>query len=226
METRNSVPNITDTEAITAFSKGLRHEQLHGKLYRNRPTTISELIQTANGYTDAKEAERATRSTHRKTDAATIMIAAVMVMTIVMTEIAIQRAREAEKAAIADLIPPSTQSTLMSLTYDMDFGKLLDDSCPLHKDAKHTMRECRGLKTTLGENHQRSSGTMMMRPRMIKVESEARTRALHTRIPPRPLLQFLEGAIPEDKREQKLIAQCVMSVATYDGPVSNPKYLD
>ena len=31
-ETRNSIPNITDTEAITAFTKGLRHEQLHGKL--------------------------------------------------------------------------------------------------------------------------------------------------------------------------------------------------
>ena len=32
----------------------------------------------------------------------------------------------------------------------MDFGKLLDDTCPIHKDAKHTMRECKGLKTTLG----------------------------------------------------------------------------
>ena len=32
----------------------------------------------------------------------------------------------------------------------MDFGKLLDGPCPIHKDAKHTMWECRGLKTTLG----------------------------------------------------------------------------
>ena len=56
-ETRNFVPNITDTEAITAFTKGLPHEQLHGKLYRKRPTTIGELIQTSNEYADAEEAK-------------------------------------------------------------------------------------------------------------------------------------------------------------------------
>jgi hypothetical protein len=32
-ETRNSIPNISDGEAITAFTKGLHHEQLRGKLY-------------------------------------------------------------------------------------------------------------------------------------------------------------------------------------------------
>ena len=56
-ETRNSIPNITDAEAIAAFTKGLRHEQLCGKLYRKRPTTIGELIQTANGYADTEEAK-------------------------------------------------------------------------------------------------------------------------------------------------------------------------
>ena len=49
LETRNSISNITNAEAITAFINGLRHEQLHGKLYHKRPTTISELIQIANG---------------------------------------------------------------------------------------------------------------------------------------------------------------------------------
>ena len=33
-------------------------------------------------------------------------------------------------------------------------------------------------------------------------------------------------AVFEDKQEQKLVAQCVMLVATYDGPVADPKYLD
>jgi hypothetical protein len=66
LETRNYVPNITDAEAIAAFTKGLRHEQLHGKLYRKRPTTINELIQTANGYTNAEGAERAACSTHHQ----------------------------------------------------------------------------------------------------------------------------------------------------------------
>ena len=62
-ETRNSIPNISDSETIDAFTKGLLyHEQLHGKLYRKRPTTIGELIQIANDYADAEEAERAARS--------------------------------------------------------------------------------------------------------------------------------------------------------------------
>jgi hypothetical protein len=54
---RNSIPNITDAEAIAAFTKGLRHEQLRTKLFGKRPNTITELIHVANGYTDAKEAE-------------------------------------------------------------------------------------------------------------------------------------------------------------------------
>jgi hypothetical protein len=43
-ETKNSIPNINDGEAIIAFTKGLLHEQLRGMLYHKRPTTISELI--------------------------------------------------------------------------------------------------------------------------------------------------------------------------------------
>ncbi|XP_066333995.1 uncharacterized protein [Miscanthus floridulus] len=65
-ETRNSIPNITNAEAIAAFTKGLRHEQLCSKLYRKRPTTIGKLIQMVNGYANAKEAERAARSTHHE----------------------------------------------------------------------------------------------------------------------------------------------------------------
>ena len=56
-EIRNSIPNITNDEAIATFTKGLRHKQLHGKLYHKRPTTISELIQIANGYANVEEAE-------------------------------------------------------------------------------------------------------------------------------------------------------------------------
>ena len=63
---RNSFPNITNVEAIAAFTKVLQHEQLHGKLYHKRPTTIGELIQIANGYADAEEAERAARSAHHQ----------------------------------------------------------------------------------------------------------------------------------------------------------------
>ena len=65
-ETRNSVPNITDVEAIAAFTKGLRHEQLHGKLYYKRSTTIGELIQMANEYANAEQAKYTTRFAHHE----------------------------------------------------------------------------------------------------------------------------------------------------------------
>ena len=61
---RNSIPKITDAEAITTFTEGLRHEQLHGKLYRKRPTTIGKLIQITNGYANTEEAKWVAHSTH------------------------------------------------------------------------------------------------------------------------------------------------------------------
>jgi len=45
LEIRNFVPNITEAEAIATFTKGLRHEQLCGKMYRKRPKTSCKLIQ-------------------------------------------------------------------------------------------------------------------------------------------------------------------------------------
>ena len=59
-ETRNSIPNINDSEAINALTKELLyHEQLHRKLYCKRPTTIGELVHIENTYANAEEANRA-----------------------------------------------------------------------------------------------------------------------------------------------------------------------
>ena len=64
---------------------------------------------------------------------------------------------------------------------------------------------------------------MMMRPKTVRVENEARTRAL----PTKTVATIFGGrAIFEDKRVQKLVARHVMLVATYDGPIVDPKYLD
>ena len=81
------MPNTTDAEAITTFTKGLQHEQLHDKLYRKRPTTIGELIQTSNGYADAKKPNGLPAPLIAKTDITTITIAAMMVMTVMTTVI-------------------------------------------------------------------------------------------------------------------------------------------
>ncbi|XP_066324080.1 uncharacterized protein [Miscanthus floridulus] len=160
----NFVPNITDAEAIAAFTKGLWHKKLHGKLYRKRPTTIGELIQTSNEYADSKEAKQAARSTHhqhydddrhedrryddrdRRHD----------------DHDRRQDDREPQHDDCPDSLrgrqghhrqPGNSINTINARakrTYDADFGNLLDSRCPIHKDAKHTMQECRGLKIALG----------------------------------------------------------------------------
>ena len=56
-EMRNSIPNITEAEVITAFIRGLHHRELRSKFNRKPPTGISEMITTANQYANAEEAE-------------------------------------------------------------------------------------------------------------------------------------------------------------------------
>ena len=56
-EMRNSIPNITEAEVITAFVRGLHHRELRSKFNRKPPTGIGEMITTANQYADAEEAE-------------------------------------------------------------------------------------------------------------------------------------------------------------------------
>ena len=59
LETRNTIPNIGDSEAISTFIRGLHHHQeLRSKLYRKRPQTIGELLKVANSYADSEEADR------------------------------------------------------------------------------------------------------------------------------------------------------------------------
>ena len=59
LEMRNTIPNMGDGEAISAFTRGLHHHQeLRSKLYRKRPQTIGELLKVANSYADSEEADR------------------------------------------------------------------------------------------------------------------------------------------------------------------------
>ena len=54
---RNSIPNITEAEVITAFIRGLHHRELRSKFNRKPPTGIGEMITTANQYANVEEAE-------------------------------------------------------------------------------------------------------------------------------------------------------------------------
>ena len=54
---RNSIPNITEVEVITAFVRGLHHRDLRSKFNHKSPKGIGEMIMTADQYADALEAE-------------------------------------------------------------------------------------------------------------------------------------------------------------------------
>jgi len=89
------------------------------------------------------------------------------------------------------------------------------------------MRECRGLKTVL-------KGELSKKQWRIDDETEdtqggerGKNKGPTYQDPTKTVATIFGGrAVSEDKREQKLVARCVMSVATCDGPVSNLKYLD
>jgi len=56
-EMRNSIPNITEAEFITAFDKGHHHRDLRSKFNHKSPKGIGEMITTADQYANVEEAK-------------------------------------------------------------------------------------------------------------------------------------------------------------------------
>jgi len=66
---RLKIPKNSHNEAISAFIKGLRfHKALRNKLLRKRPTTMAELLATAENYADADDVEKLIREDARGAD--------------------------------------------------------------------------------------------------------------------------------------------------------------
>jgi hypothetical protein len=58
-EMRNFIPNISEAEVISAFVQGLYHHQELCSKFNQKPSrTIGEMLQTANQYDDAEEADQ------------------------------------------------------------------------------------------------------------------------------------------------------------------------
>lgn len=54
----NHVPNVLESEVITAFINGLyHHNELHRKFNRKPPTSIADMFATSKQYADAEEAD-------------------------------------------------------------------------------------------------------------------------------------------------------------------------
>jgi hypothetical protein len=54
--TKNSTEDISDEQAVDAFSAGLRRSELVEELGRTKPKTISELMEVANRFADGEDA--------------------------------------------------------------------------------------------------------------------------------------------------------------------------
>jgi hypothetical protein len=53
---KNSAEDVSDKRAIDAFSEGLRRTDLVEEIGRTRPTTVTELMEQANKFTDGEDA--------------------------------------------------------------------------------------------------------------------------------------------------------------------------
>ena len=104
--------NWLDSEAISAFTRGLHHRQeLCSKIYRKRSQTIGELLKVANSYADSEKAERPEGSR------------------------AAQPHRCRPENSLDNIEQPRAKRN-----FNASYEELLDGPCLIHKNSKHTMR--------------------------------------------------------------------------------------
>ena len=157
-EMRNSFPNITEAEVITAFVQGLHHRDLRSKFNRKPPKGIGEMITTADQYADAEEAEvrfnedtGTNRSPHRyddqiddrwhndrRYDDRSFHRDSGRDWTEGLKPG--QNRRRRPDHFVANVNEPRAKRN-----YDEQYKKILDGPCPLHKNIKHKMKDCLGL---------------------------------------------------------------------------------
>jgi hypothetical protein len=155
---RNSIPNITKAEVITAFIRGLHHRELRSKFNHKPPTGIGEMIITANQYADAEEAE-----VHFNEDAGTQRLPNryddrpdnrrhsdrrpddhSYHRNSGCDRTGGHRPGQNHRRRLEHIIAAVSQPRAKR-NYDEQYQKILDSMCPLHKNAKHKMKDCIGL---------------------------------------------------------------------------------
>ena len=120
--------NWLDSEAISAFTRGLHHRQeLCSKIYRKRSQTIGELPKVANSYVDSKEADRPEGSR------------------------VAQPHRRRPKNSIDNVGQPHAKQNF-NAAYEEE---LLDGPCLIHKNSKHTTRQCHGMANAFRDEEQK-----------------------------------------------------------------------
>ena len=155
---RNSIPNITEAEVITAFVRGLHHRDLRSKFNRKPPKGIGEMIMTVDQYANAKEAEvrfNEDAGTHRPTrhsderpndrhhndrrydDRSNHWDSG---------RDRPERSKSGQyRRCRLDHIIATVDEPHAKRNYDEQYKKILEGLCHLHKNNKHKMKDCLGL---------------------------------------------------------------------------------
>ena len=231
-ELRNSIPNITEAEVITAFIRGLHHRELRSKFNHKPPTGIGEMITTANQYTDIEEAEvrfNEDAGTHRPTrrynnrpddrchndrryddrsyhrDGGCDWPEGPK---------SSQNRRRRPDHIIAAVNEPHTKRN-----YDEQYKKILDGPCPLHKNTKHKMKDCLGLAKEFQDkklDDDTNDGNEGRRPH----GGNGNAFQDHDKV----VATIFGGlASAESRRERKLAGQQVLTIASEE-TTANPSY--
>jgi hypothetical protein len=124
-ENRNTLAGVKDEDVIAYYKKGITNIKLFEKIHEADAHTIGDLMAYVDKLVDTQDAVMHDFNGEDHDDRS------------------IRSRKRSSEAYVADLPRPST-------FLEGDFNMVMDDQCQFHCDAKHTMRECKQLKRTLG----------------------------------------------------------------------------
>jgi hypothetical protein len=117
----NTLAGVKDEDVITYYKNGITNIKLFEKIHEADAHTIADLM----AYVDTQDAVMHDFNREDHDDGGN---------------------RSRKRSGEAYITDPPRPSTFL----EGDFNMVMDDQCQFHRNAKHTMRECKQLKRSLG----------------------------------------------------------------------------
>jgi hypothetical protein len=124
-ENRNTLAGVKDDDVIAYYKKGITDIKFFEKIHEADAKTIGDLMAYIDKLVDTQDAVMHDFNGEDHDDRGT---------------------RSHKQTGEAYVKDPPRPSTFL----EGDFNMVTDDPCQFHRDAKHTMRECKQLKRALG----------------------------------------------------------------------------
>jgi hypothetical protein len=124
-ENCNTLAGVKDEDVIAYYKKGITNIKLFEKIHEANAHTIADLMAYVGKLVDTRDVVMHDFNGEDHDDGGN------------------RPRKRSGEAYMADTPRPST-------FLEGDFNMVMDDQCQFHRDAKHTMRECKQLKRALG----------------------------------------------------------------------------